>query len=656
MNFEPIIRAKLAKFKNQYEYENLSDPDSFELFVNYQILHQQQPDAFWGNSDTLEVVSTGGHNDLSIDGVAVIVNGIIVKSKEDIDVICGRSHKIDIDFIFIQSKLKSRYDMGEFNNFQSGVKDFLSEEHNLPSNDKIKHLLELKEYVLRDELMPQWNDSPTVKAYFVGIEKKKDLPHIAGLSRTFNSEIQNLKTYSEASIEVIDGEGLKLICDNNENNIDITIGVLESLSLTEVENVDDSNIILCYADEFINVFKNSDGSLRKTVFSDNVRDFQGETSINKEIVKTIKEEPAKFILLNNGLTVVCDDFKPRNRTIKITNPQIVNGCQTSHVLYYAHKEGFNISGVPLVVKIISTKNSGIANQILRGTNRQNIVYNEAFETTKPFHKELEAYFEAMKFNETSYYYERRSKQFQTSLNIKQHQKINFRSLIQSFTAVFLKMPNISYKHESKLIEEVGGRIFLENQSKHPYYVAAIMLLTLEHKIINERVLRGEFKAYIHHILLVMRMLIDDSDVDINNEKAIDKHCNKIIKVMESDETLMIRSMEFFRDAKNKWIAMGHSKYGIKDNKEFLNHLLGFFSAPMVNHPPENIRTEGRVAKVGFDRYGYYYGFIDYYPTDLFFHSRTSKIDSFDNLHGKTVSFKISKNAQGRDIAIDVKPV
>jgi hypothetical protein len=150
------------------------------------------------------------------------------------------------------------------------------------------------------------------------------------------------------------------------------------MSLNEVECVENSCVVLCFGSEFLKIIQDDNGNLRKTIFNDNVRDFQGDTNINSEIRKTIEQNPQKFVLLNNGITIVCDSFIAKNRTILLTNPQIVNGCQSSSVIYYANKQGCNVSNVPILIKIISTLDYEVANQIVRGTNRQNIVYDEAF--------------------------------------------------------------------------------------------------------------------------------------------------------------------------------------------------------------------------------------------------------------------------------------
>lgn len=75
--------------------------------------------------------------------------------------------------------------------------------------------------------------------------------------------------------------------------------------------------------------KSEDGSLRRSLFNSNVRDYLGNTgSVNSEIEHTIATEPEMFLMCNNGITIVCSDFiQIRDKIVSIDNPQIVNGCQ-----------------------------------------------------------------------------------------------------------------------------------------------------------------------------------------------------------------------------------------------------------------------------------------------------------------------------------------
>lgn len=57
-------------------------------------------------------------------------------------------------------------------------------------------------------------------------------------------------------------------------------------------------------------------------------------NVNKNIKKTLEEYPENFGLYNNGITIVVDNIeKLSNTTFKLKNPYIVNGCQTTSIIY-----------------------------------------------------------------------------------------------------------------------------------------------------------------------------------------------------------------------------------------------------------------------------------------------------------------------------------
>jgi hypothetical protein len=72
------------------------------------------------------------------------------------------------------------------------------------------------------------------------------------------------------------------------------------------------------------------------IFARNIRGFLGDNPVNKGMNKTLENEADHFFYYNNGITIVCDhaeriSSKGRD-TMRVTNPQIINGQQTSRVL------------------------------------------------------------------------------------------------------------------------------------------------------------------------------------------------------------------------------------------------------------------------------------------------------------------------------------
>jgi hypothetical protein len=663
MNVEPIINAKFKRFREKMELTKIADGIAFEQFVNHTILTAHQPDAFNGDNELFEKVNVGGTKDMGIDGIAIKLNGLFIRDIDEAKDLTQRLPRISIEFIFIQSKYKSNFDKGEFNNFSDGVREFLSEKQKQPVSDEIKELIKLKEFLISENAVFKWEDNPSVRLYYVVMGKWYNSQHQLALADTFKEDILALNTYKEPLIHFVDHDGFKSILDSNENNFEVVINSIDTMPLTSVDLVDNSCILLCYASELKKILTTPDGLIRKSLFNDNVRDYQGDNGINTEISSTIQKEPQKFALLNNGITIVCEKYTPSNRQITLRNPQIVNGCQTSHVIFHNAENNETLTKVPIVIKLISTKDSEITNQIVRGTNRQNIVYDEAFEATKKFHKDLEDFINALSPEYERFYYERRSKQYDHNPSISHFQKLNLRIILQSFIGMFVNEPHISHRHESKLLELYSNLVFQDYQSKLPYFTSALAFYKLEKLFRANEIERKSFYAFRTHLLMIFREITGGNRPNINSEKIVNEHCQMILSYLKDEDKCrkkFVEASEIFEQTRQHWIKdLKRDQFRIKDNKDFTDLLLTGIrkSTTIITDlvEDENFRYKGPIVKIFKDRFGTYCGFIGRNPNDIFFHSSSAKgIDLFGKV-GHLATYKVSTNPKnGQLIAVDIE--
>ena len=657
MQLQPIIKAKMMRFRNIHELDSAKDSLVFEYYSNETILSNHQPNGSSISDELLSAVSIGGADDMGLDGLCIKLNGILIQSLDDAKDIITTHNSAEIEFIFIQSKYKDKFDSGEYAKFINGVIDFLGEQHYQPMNEKIKNWLSIKEYLTGNEIMLLWNTNPVIRLYYVVMGTWNSSRHIEAISNKFKDDITALNMYGDIFINYIDTERFKKICDDNDNQFSSVINVIDTFSLTAVTNVDNSSIILCTSTELMKLLITDDGILRKGLFNDNVRDYQGDTTINQDIYNTIKTDPESFVLMNNGVTIICSEIIPGNRKVTIRNPRIVNGCQTCSVLYNAYRSGIDISDIVLSGKIISTNDSDITNKIIRGTNRQNIVYDEAFECTRDFHKLLEELFTVLSENQSNnkIYYERRSKQFYNNTSIKSYQKVSFRILIQSFISIFLNEPHMGHKHESRLLQLYKGKIFIDTQSKLPYYVSSLISIKLD-QILKKKISYKHIRTYKSQIQMIIRILAGGYKYDINNEKNIDTYCNNLLPYIYDDDTFknfVSNAINIFNDTVSEWVNQKGEdyKYAIKDSSDFTNFLLDKLRVSSQT----NISYRGIVSKIALDKYKHYYGFITNSGATLFFHSKDNPELDYPNLFNKDVLFDVTiDTVTKRDKAINVR--
>lgn len=399
-----------------------------------------------------------------------------------------------------------------------------------------------------------------VRCYYVTMGEVRPHAEHEDLIRQFRKDMMDI--CDNVPFVFQGAKEFKDVIDQNQNKFKTSLPFLDTMSLPGTEDVGNSCVLLCNAKDYILLLNTNDGIIRKTLFNDNVRDFQGENAINSEIYSTIGDFPERFVLFNNGITIVCSTFTNKNRELEIENPQIVNGCQTSYILFNAFKNGLPLENITVVVKVISTNNGDLSSDIVRGTNRQNIVMEEAFEGTKAFHKNLELFVNdyVADFQEKNYY-ERRAKQYYGNPNIKQYQVFNLKILTQYSVAALPQKPFKSHLHESILLKEFGNKLFNEKHSALPYFAVAYSFLTLERFIKEQSILRY-FIKYKAHLLMIYFRLLGGKRIDLNNERMSDKLANNILQMTYKLDTAKLyfdKSVEIFREAERYWTQTLHSQ-------------------------------------------------------------------------------------------------
>lgn len=128
----------------------------------------------------------------------------------------------------------------------------------------------------------------------------------------------------------------------------------------------------------------------------NVRTFlQASGKVNKGIKNTIIKEPCMFFAYNNGITATAESLETNNDLTgirRITNLQIVNGGQTTASLCHARRNGANLSGVFVQMKlsvVAPTLSGKFVPKISEYANTQNKVSAADFFSNHPFHVRME---------------------------------------------------------------------------------------------------------------------------------------------------------------------------------------------------------------------------------------------------------------------------
>ena len=114
-----------------------------------------------------------------------------------------------------------------------------------------------------------------------------------------------------------------------------------------------------------------------TLLARNLR-YHVKGDIDKAIRDTIDNDPEDFWYKNNGITIICDDFKVDGKEVKLKNFSIINGGQTTYMIHKNDKvrAGSDFYLPCKIIKVIGDtedeKNSFIL-EIAKATNSQKAI-------------------------------------------------------------------------------------------------------------------------------------------------------------------------------------------------------------------------------------------------------------------------------------------
>ncbi len=178
--------------------------------------------------------------------------------------------------------------------------------------------------------------------------------------------------------------------------------------------------LIGYAYDFYEAFRQHGWML----FDLNVRYQIPNSTINKKIVNTLiySQGRRNFHHLNNGLLIICDRYSIKNSikndltTITLTNPQIINGCQTVRSICEAYesltpeKQREFREETRIQVKIIQKASKELIDELVITTNDQNPMNQRNLKSNAIEQRELQNKFNQMP---QKWFYQRKDGEFKS---------------------------------------------------------------------------------------------------------------------------------------------------------------------------------------------------------------------------------------------------
>lgn len=517
-----ITESFVGEFADERELSKLNESDKFEAFAAYCVISELYDEEF----DVSEVI-VGGSNDLGIDAACLIVNGALVSSAEEIVDLRSRNNYLQAAIIIVQAKTTSGFEGSTMTDLADNLCDMLGESPTLPMSDDVKAFK-----VLLDTLYA--NSSafrrrrPALTLRYVTTGTWTDDKHLVAKRNTAAERLTKLNLF-DVDIRCLGAREVQDLYRQAKNSVESSFDFPSHVNIPKMKGVSEAYIGIVAATEYLKLIVDGGQNIRKSLFYDNVRDFQDYNPVNQEIRETLQNVDVqdRFVVLNNGVTVVARELSRTGDRFTLRDYQIVNGCQTSHVLFderdHVHSEMY----VPL--KVIVTTDEDVVSSITTATNRQTTVSEDDLRALDSFQKDLEAFFVAHPVDRRLYY-ERRSKQYSAKADLQKTRIIAPPQLIRAYASMFLDEPWRAGRYYKELQKLRSGDIFKSGDSPFIYYVSAVAAYRLDYFFRNGNI-DVRYKPARYQMLMGARHLHHGDEAPPSGGRKLEKYCSEFADIL-----------------------------------------------------------------------------------------------------------------------------
>jgi len=329
-----VTESFLAEFVKANELERLSPDKQFENFAAFVTVRRH----YTGETFDTTEIHMGGGGDTALDSIAIIVNGSLVTDAEALSEHIEVSGNLDVTFIFVQAERSPHFDGKKLSDFGFGVKDFFDPHPKLTRNVSIKQAAKIMEVLYENGT--KFKGNPICRMYYATTGTWNGDGDLENRRLSVEADLRSLKIFRDVSFDCVGAEGIQQFYRQTKNAVVREFTFTHRTLLPEIMGVSEAYIGYIPLSELFSIVTDDNGELLGSIFFENVRDWQDYTAdVNKEIRETVQSaHKDRFVIMNNGITMITKTLRPTRRDrFQIEDFQIVNGCQTTHVLLEREK-------------------------------------------------------------------------------------------------------------------------------------------------------------------------------------------------------------------------------------------------------------------------------------------------------------------------------
>ena len=399
-----IVQGLARKFQAERGLDALQDDELFETFAAHCVVSQ----FFEGEFDP-DRLRMGQGGDLGIDAVAVLLNGELFTDVVEVKAAAAAAHELRAHFVIIQAKT-SHFQTKVFTDLADNlVHIFTAKTLTYECSDEVRDLRAAIDAVYSEvgKLSPEL---PRLSVWYAATGTLRGDGLLEEKRQAAGRRLEGTDRFGSVDVHAVGAREIRELYQRSTDAVSATI-MDKRVTLPNVPGIKQAFLGLIPAREIVDrMLTNPAGGMRRTLFYENVRDFQDYNAVNQEIQHTLRDRLGRrqFAVLNNGITIVTRKLTTAGDKFQLRDFQIVNGCQTCHVLF-DEREALDDT-VFVNLRLIESTDEGVISRIIKATNQQTAVSEDDLSARDEFHRQLEDFF-ANQPDDRRLLLERRSKQY-----------------------------------------------------------------------------------------------------------------------------------------------------------------------------------------------------------------------------------------------------
>ncbi len=537
ITLDQIIRRLHAE-----RFPDMREERFFEHFVAEQILKERDL-----TDDQHLAGNVGGPYDGGIDAIHLFVNGDRIDDT-NVERYKNMKEGVKIDLHLIQAKDKNRMEVGVVNAFSALADDFFQINGDLYALKGQYNSGVLQAFAwfwdIYNEL--RITAAPDINIIFSYATKAGGpTKRMRGKAKQLVTKVERLISGCNCQFEFL---GATELLDLSRAKPPQHFELIAAGQPLSADAAGGSYVALVRLDSYFGFITSDGGDLHWRLFEANVRDWQGDNKVNKQIQDSLRERDSNdFWWLNNGVTILVKSLVPSGYNLRLENPEIVNGLQTTRAIWQHFREqppGTKDDRRLLTRIIVIGDGSEDRETIIRATNSQTAVPTYALRSLDRVHRNIEEYFLAK--TERQLFYDRR-KNYYKNQGKPAKSILDLRTLAQAVIAIGLGRPDDARGRPSDYLgasDDEKYRAVFDDDTHPAFYLFCarfykLIEALLKHDRINKEFDPAQRRSVRFHILthvISLHLLLAPSQLP----KAINSIAN--LNIDDIDENMVIESI------------------------------------------------------------------------------------------------------------------